>query len=726
MGEFCKKDSPLKNLKKKEIKKMKKEIFEKLCKVFGKNNLTILNFNSKIRRFSLKNQLDEVLFLDNLDEQLLKQFNLGVKLDNFIIIDIDDKDLAEQFLQKSQTYTVKTRKGYHFYYKKPSDFYHSKIIKINSLPIDVLTGENNYVVAEGSEVDGFVYSAVRDENILQFGDDGVSEEVKQMIEQCKKEEKNSGADRVFCVKSGEGDVLKEVELCVVREGSRNKAVCELGGLLLKYCPVEQVKKILLEINDKFFCPKELTDVICKSVDSLYTAELKQNKKINYDKFKVIFDKDNAKIFVKLNSDKQLNLAETFNLIFQNNKSFFDKLCFSFKTGLFYLKSDECYEKLEEEEMISQLSHMLYKEQDEGVKVKIGNEVCSFFVKLLKKKCLQLKDVDVDEREAAVGSVCLGVKEDVVLTFDVNQKCRVEWADVEKSEFWQFISELFSDEEEREYILKSLAVSLFNLSIKNNQQMLYFMGRGSNGKSTFYNILKAVFKNYVTELPAGIFSKNTHLNAEYYLYNLKTARLVFVEELESQQLNEAFIKNLTGSSTFIARPPFGKPEEIKKNFLLIINSNTWPNINDYSDGMLRRFTPVHIKFKVVNPVFDFAKNLVEKECDIIIEVFKVYAEKALREGIKLPASVQSRREFLVSDNNVLQQFFNECFVEVPGSFIEAAEVFEMWKQWCEKEQLIYLAAHGRRWFYRNFTFVEAVKNWENKLLFCNITPSNFLL
>lgn len=99
------------------------------------------------------------------DEELYNH-NIGIRTGNGLcVLDLDKQDIINKWLQQHtilgitlpDTYTVKTRKGYHLYYWYSTNVTLPTRLNYNNQGIDIKSGINGYVVGAGSIVQGVKY-----------------------------------------------------------------------------------------------------------------------------------------------------------------------------------------------------------------------------------------------------------------------------------------------------------------------------------------------------------------------------------------------------------------------------------------------------------------------------------------------------------------------------------------------------------------------------------------
>jgi P4 family phage/plasmid primase-like protien len=134
------------------------------------------------------------------------------------------------------------------------------------------------------------------------------------------------------------------------------------------------------------------------------------------------------------------------------------------------------------------------------------------------------------------------------------------------------------------------------------------GAGSNGKSALKMALQKAFGSYYTPMSKDCIIKAGGKRAEgaasSHLVALKGARLALCDESEeSQVINSACIKEMTGGGAVTCRELFQKCESFVPTHANVLLTNHKPSIADADGGLLRRVSllPFRNSYKVAEEV-----------------------------------------------------------------------------------------------------------------------------
>ncbi|MDT8915793.1 phage/plasmid primase, P4 family [Amycolatopsis sp. PS_44_ISF1] len=237
-----------------------------------------------------------------------------------------------------------------------------------------------------------------------------------------------------------------------------------------------------------------------------------------------------------------------------------------------------------------------------------------------------------------------------------------------------------------------------------QALAVFYGGGSNGKGVFIETLTGIFKGISTTTPFSTFEVKPSGGIPNDIAALKGSRLVMASEGEQgRQMAEAVIKRLTGGDTISAR--FMRKEffEFVPAFLIMLATNYKPNFRGQDYGLWRRVKLVPFDRTFTDEDKDkylTAKFLGKRVPDAAYRDGEDYgdgpagilawavegAREWFRETLQDPEVVtRATAEFKETSDN-LAEFYAEHLVKDPKGRIKGQDVWGLYQEWCEEEQL----------------------------------------
>lgn len=287
---------------------------------------------------------------------------------------------------------------------------------------------------------------------------------------------------------------------------------------------------------------------------------------------------------------------------------------------------------------------------------------------------------------------LGLTKITNISFDENAKCPT-WL--------TFLDQIFlGDKALIEYMQRLIGYSL--TGDISEQIMMFLVGGGSNGKSTFINIIKDIMGDYGKQAKSDTFIKKKESGANNDIARLVGSRFVSaIESEEGEKLADSFVKQITGGEPVLAR--FLRQEffEFIPEFKVFFTTNHKPIIGGLDEGIWRRVKL--IPFNLNLPAHKRDKRLPEKlslEMPGILNWAIEGCMKWQQDGLKEPKVVAEATGKYKDDMDILAPFLDEvCYVdecENESIMIEAKELYNVYERWCFNSGERSL---GNRSFYR---------------------------
>lgn len=227
---------------------------------------------------------------------------------------------------------------------------------------------------------------------------------------------------------------------------------------------------------------------------------------------------------------------------------------------------------------------------------------------------------------------------------------------------------------------------YTLSGSTEAQCLWLhYGHGSNGKSTFMNVLAALMGDYATTANASTIMSKPISNISNDVAQLKGARLVMINELEDgKRLAEAEIKNMTGGEALTAR--FLNREFITffPQFKLHLTSNYKPSVYDNSHGLWRRINLIN--WSVIIKAEDQDKDLYTKLCGELSGILNwaiAGLQDYLKNGLQPPDSVLNDTAEFRQEMDSIGQFLETCCdIDIDGRE-KASALYSRYSEWARE-------------------------------------------
>lgn len=271
-----------------------------------------------------------------------------------------------------------------------------------------------------------------------------------------------------------------------------------------------------------------------------------------------------------------------------------------------------------------------------------------------------------------------------IEFDPNARCPL-WT--------SFLNSIFCGNNELiSFVQRSVGYSLTGETKEQCVFVLY--GNGSNGKSTFLDVIQSIQNTYHSKTRADAFmntGKNSDANP--FLAMLRSSRMVTASETdENKPLDESMIKEVTGDSTITVRSLHKDPFEFHPQFKLWLATNHKPEIRGTDDGIWRRIMliPFNAKFynaedpnaPIEGPFKD--KEMLQKLKAEAKGIFAWAVRGAVawnQGGLQVPDEVRAATEDYRTEMDVMGAFIEENTVRGIGKMIACSVLYENYKRWC---------------------------------------------
>lgn len=214
------------------------------------------------------------------------------------------------------------------------------------------------------------------------------------------------------------------------------------------------------------------------------------------------------------------------------------------------------------------------------------------------------------------------------------------------------------------------------------------GSGSNGKTTFVELLRHVLGDYATSSKSStLMQKDQQSAVNNDIARLVGARLVTASETDQgRRLDEGLVKELVGGDRIMARFLHKEFFEFDPQFKLMLLTNNKPVIKGTDHGIWRRIHLVPFEVRITEAKKD--KNLKEKlylEAEGILAWVIEGARKWRATGLKPPQEVVDATRAYQNQSDVLGEFLRDCTrpPEEGGTSCLKSDLYKRYTQWCEE-------------------------------------------
>ena len=249
--------------------------------------------------------------------------------------------------------------------------------------------------------------------------------------------------------------------------------------------------------------------------------------------------------------------------------------------------------------------------------------------------------------------------------------------------WErFILEIMDGSREMaDFLQRAVGYSMTGLTVE--QCLFILWGNGSNGKSTFIEVLRYLFGTYskASDFHTFVAKKwGVQSGPNSDIAKLRGARFVSATEGEQgQKLAESLIKQLTGGDTISACFKFKEPFEFKPQLKLWLSTQHKPEIVGTDEGIWRRIRliPFNVHFAQDTTLQDI---LLAEAPGILRWAIKGFGQWR-KHGLMEPQAVVDATTGYRAEEDVMLRFIQSDYLEIGGEHkCGAHDLYETYKKW----------------------------------------------
>lgn len=252
--------------------------------------------------------------------------------------------------------------------------------------------------------------------------------------------------------------------------------------------------------------------------------------------------------------------------------------------------------------------------------------------------------------------------------------------------WEgFLNRFIPDVETRVYLARAVGYSLTGRV--HHDALFFAYGKGANGKSTFFGVLKILLGDLMTTVPiAALLAAKSDNNFDYHKASMEGRRVVLTDEIpEGRSLADSQVKAITGGDPMNARRPFESPYVFMPTHKLWLMGNHKPEIKGTDEGIWRR---VHmIPFLYTMPAEERRpRHEILAEFEAEAAGILNWAIRGLLEsrdiGLRPPPQVVEATKEYREESDQFGAFLIECTEKTPAGEVGIGALAKCYGIWCE--------------------------------------------
>lgn len=213
---------------------------------------------------------------------------------------------------------------------------------------------------------------------------------------------------------------------------------------------------------------------------------------------------------------------------------------------------------------------------------------------------------------------------------------------------RYLSDVLPDQKMREYVRRAVG---YTLTANPNQRSLFFLYGGSGtGKSTFLEVMRALFGDYGVTVASSTFRKKRNSDGPTPdLHTMRGKRFVSTSEtVTDSEFEEDLLKRLSGGDSVTSRELYAKPVEWSPECVLWMATNFVPQFTQEDDAIWRRakLIPFTTQFDGDREDQNLKAKLLAELPGIlnwVLDGVRDYLDNGLGEPAEIAQQVQEHRE-----------------------------------------------------------------------------------
>jgi putative DNA primase/helicase len=245
----------------------------------------------------------------------------------------------------------------------------------------------------------------------------------------------------------------------------------------------------------------------------------------------------------------------------------------------------------------------------------------------------------------------------------------------------FLLEVMNGDPDLVHFLQ-LAVG-YSLTGDIREECLFFLyGQGSNGKSTFLEILRSLFGEYAKQSDFNTFLAARGDGPRNDIARMHGARLVTASEADSEKgFDGKTIKLLTGGDTIVARKLYEEHKEFKPQHKLWLAANHKPIVKEQTEGFWRRMriVPFTVSFNANTRDKQLAKRLTNELPGILNWAIAGCLDWK-KHGLVEPAAIRKATRTYRDENDLLGEFIAQSCSVDPTAWTSTPLLYRAFIDW----------------------------------------------
>lgn len=290
----------------------------------------------------------------------------------------------------------------------------------------------------------------------------------------------------------------------------------------------------------------------------------------------------------------------------------------------------------------------------------------------------------------------GIPEDYISTQSPLNYTEFTRTDPKVVQVYECLRKTFPDNEVYDFFMDT--TSEVFVGGNDRKLVLFWSGRGNNGKSVIQSFIEKILGPYSIKFPTALITgkraQSSSCTPELVRAGNGVRWAVVQEPDETEYINIGVLKELSGNDTFYARGLYTAGREINPMFKLLVVCNKQPKLPHIDQATINRLcvipyestfsdnAPETYEEQLRQKVFPKMGNYIRDKVPELAEAF-LWVLMEHRKGNTdgpVPTKVRCATEKYIQRNDYYRQFVEENLTTDPGAKISTSELYMLFKDW----------------------------------------------
>lgn len=253
--------------------------------------------------------------------------------------------------------------------------------------------------------------------------------------------------------------------------------------------------------------------------------------------------------------------------------------------------------------------------------------------------------------------------------------------------WQaFLKAALPDPAMRAFARRAVGYSL--IGIVDEEKLFFAYGPGASGKSTFANVVEAVFGEYAVTITKALLVRGKYgdQEAERQVARLPGARLASINETaRGDVFDDAKLKQVTSRERIVARRLYAEAFDFMPTHTTWLRGNFLPGVQDAGDGFWRRLVPIEFGQQVpeTERIPDLDRRIIAEELPGVLAWAVRGAMEWQESGLGIPKPILAAVESYRESTDFFKDWLEESTRRDPRAKTAVSELFDSWVQYAHR-------------------------------------------